>query len=311
MGQDNMDITHYATICPIDFDFQNVRSKVYTQIPHSEHSLLNTANKKLVPIDLYALFLDDRGNLFLALNSIFKTYDFVLTYQGRQRTINYVYYDQIKHLLDCGPDQSTGFFKFMDSKPADRYSSERCDVARNGPVVFIRDGQTPHPGNAFNSLVSPSLSDIEVYFPILSVDGVGHLIYIKYYDTPNSNLEEFPVNQNDLPTVARSIFPVLKLLIEWEDTLDSPWNSAETVPTAIREFLLKLEMTPSVREDIKVNHGPMHVYRYLRGDENARNQPPADELSYLTDITRRWVLSKMFYDNVGHMYRSMFPDARK
>jgi hypothetical protein len=305
-----MDIAHYSTICPIDFDFQNIRSKVYTQVPYSEHSLLNTANKKLVPIDFYALFVDDRGNLFLALNSIFKTYDFALTYQGRQRTINYVSYDQIKHLLDYGPNQSTGFFKFMDSKPAARYSEERCDAARNGPVVFIRDGQTPT-GTAFNSLKPMSLDDLEVYLPLLSVDGVGHLIYLKYYNTPNSNLEEFPVNQNDLPTVARSIFPVLKLLTEWEDTLDSPWDSTEPVPLAIQEFLLKLEMPFSVREDIKVNHEPMHVYRYLRGDENARNQPPADEMSHLTDITRRWVLSKMFYDNVGHMYRSMFPNTRK
>lgn len=305
-----MDITHYATICPIDFDFQNVRSKVYTQIPYSEHSLLNTANKKLVPIDLYALFLDDRGNLFLALNSIFKTYDFVLTYQGRQRTINYIYYDQIKHLLDCGPDQSTGFFKFMDSKPAGRYSEERCDAARNGPAVFIRDGQTPV-GSAVNSLRPMLLSDLEIYFSLLSVDGVGHLIYVKYFEGQNDSNEEFETNESDLPTAARSLFPLLRLLLEWGEVTNSPWNSTEPVPLAAQEFLLKLEMTPSVREDIKVNHGPMHVYRYLRGDENARNQPPADELSHLTDITRRWVLSKMFYDNVGHMYRSMFPNARK
>lgn len=306
-----MDITHYSTICPIDFDFQNIRSGVYTQIPHAEHSLLNTANKKLVPIDFYALFVDDRGNLFLALNSIFKTYDFVLTYQGRERTVSYVLYEQVKHLLDHGPDTTSGLFKFMDSKPAVRYSAERCDVGRNGPVVFIREGQTAHPESAYNALMPPSLSDIEVYLPLFSVDGVGHLIYVKYYDTPNSNLEEFPVNQHDLPTVARSIFPLLKLLTEWEDILDSPWNSTEVVPTAIREFLLKLEMPQSVRDDIKSNHGPMHIYRYLRNNQDARRQPPASELSPLTDVTRLWLQSKMFYENTGHMYRSMFPSTRR
>lgn len=305
-----MDITHYSTVCPIDFDFQNVRSQVYTQIPHSEYSLLNTSNKKLVPIDLYALFVDDRGNLFLALNSLFKTYDFILTYQGRERIVNYVPYEQTKHLLDHTPDSTNGFFKFMDSKPAGRYSAERCDATRNGPAVFIRDGQVVT-GTAVNSLRPMLLSDLEMYFPILSVDGVGHLIYVKYYEGQNDSNEEFETNESDLPSATRSIFPLLKLLIEWEEMLVNPWSSIEPLPIAIGEFFSKLELSQSVRDDIRSNHGPMHIYRYLHNDQNARRQPPANELSVLTNTTKLWLQSKMFYDNIGHMYRSMFPSTRR
>jgi hypothetical protein len=300
-----MNIEHYDYIYPVVHDLSTVRSSTFSKINYEEVSLLNTTRGKLVPRDLFGVFIDERNNIFLGLSTIFKTYNLILNYNSNKYNINYTFYENVADIVSKPANSSAGFFKFMDSKPARRYSEERCDVDRNGPVVFIRDGQTPHSGNAFNSLVSPSLSDIEVYSPILSVDSIGHLIYIKYYDKPNPNLEEFPVNENDLPTVARSIFPTLKVLIEWAEMTKEPWNSNEPVALAVEKFLAKIGMPEEVKNEIEENQSDMHVYRYLRGETNARRQPPVEELSEMKPLTKTWLKTKFLYQNVTVFYRAL------
>jgi hypothetical protein len=300
-----MDITQYNHIYPVIHDFNSSRSLAFTSVPNEFCSLRIDATGKFVSPYLYCLFNDERGNLFLAMNEGINTYTFTLFYNDDAHVINNVRHENIAEFIDRPADSSVGFFKFMDSQPARKYSEERCDAARNGPAVFLRDGQVPL-GTAVNSLRPFALSNLEVYFSLLSVDGVGHLIYVKYFEGQNDSNEVFETNESDLPTASRSLLPALKLIIEWAEMTKEPWFSQEPVALAAHDFLDKIRMPGEVKNEIEENQDAMNVYRYLRGETNARQQPPVAELSEMKPLTRRWVKSKLFYDSVNHLYRNMF-----
>lgn len=300
-----MDITQYNHIYPVRHDLNPSRSLVFSEISSDAHSLKIDATGKVISPYLYKLFTDERNNVFLAMNEGVNTYTFSLDYEEETHIINNIRHENIAELITKPTNSSVGFFKFMDSQPARRYSEERCDAARNGPAVFIREGQIAI-GAAVNSLRPFSLSDLEVYFSLLSVDGVGHLIYVKYFEGQNDSNEEFETNESDLPTASRSLLPTLKLIIEWAEMTESPWSSNEPVALAARNFLYRIQMPEEVKQEIEQNQGDMHVYRYLRGEKEARRQPPVGELSEMTPLTKTWLQSKMFYNNISHLYRKMF-----
>jgi len=300
-----MDITQYNHIYPVRHDLNSTRTFVFTKIPSDTHSLRIDATGKLVSPYLYSLFSDERGNIFLAMNEGINTYTFTLFYDDDAYVINNIRHEYIAELITRPANSSVGVFKFMDSQPARRYSEERCDAARNGPAVFIRNGQVAL-GSAVNSLRPFALSNLEVYFSLLSVDGVGHLIYVKYFEGQNDSNEVFETNESDLPTASRSLLPNLKLIIEWAEMTNEPWCSTEPVALAARDFLYKIRMPEEVKNEIEENQSDMHVYRYLRGEADARRQPPVEELSEMQPLTKMWIKSKMFYDNIGHLYRNMF-----
>ena len=299
-----MDISHYNQICAVRHDLSTTRSQRFTKVPYDEVTLLNTNGNRTVPNDLYGAFTDERGNLFLGLSEVFKTYNLVLKHGGVDHYVNYANHEEVGRFLEWEPEAVNGFFKLMDSRKEPRFNQERCDAARNGPFVFIREGQVPV-GGVVNSLRPMSLGDLESHFSLLSVDGVAHLVYVKYLEGRNDSNEEFETNESDLPTAARSIFPLLKLVLEWASMAEHPWNSREDVAVACREFVERLGMPELVKDDINANHGPMHVHRYLRGDTDARRQPPTAELSPLTDLTKRWLRTKMLYGNTTVFYREL------
>ena len=300
-----MHIGNYNHIYPVVHDFNSTRSFNFSPVADENYSLLNNTTNKLISHYFYKVFEDERGNIFLAMNRGINTYTFELNYAGTTHIINNVMYETVAEIIAKPPTSSLGVFKFMDSKPAAIYSAERCDAARNGPAVFIRDGQMPI-GTAVNSLRPMLLSDLEEYCSLLSVDGVGHLIYVKYFEGHNDSNEEFETSESDLPTAARSLFPALKVLIEWAEMTKEPWNSNEPVALAAEEFLSKIGMPEEIRRDIEESQTDMHVYRYLAGDQDARRQPPVEEISEMTSLTSKWLKSKMFYDNISHLYRKMF-----
>jgi len=300
-----MDIGNYNHIYPVVHDFNATRSQSFTLIDASTCLLVNKTTGREVSQHFYSVFMDERKNIFLAMQENMNTYAFELSIVSKVYNINNVMYETVAEFITKPATSSLGFFKFMDSKPAAIYSAERCDAARNGPAVFIRDGQMPI-GTAVNSLRPMLLSDLEEYCSLLSVDGVGHLIYVKYFEGHNDSNEEFETSESDLPTAARSLFPALKVLVEWAEMTKEPWNSNEPVALAAEEFLSKIGMPEEIRRDIEENQTDMHVYRYLAGDQDARRQPPVEEISEMTSLTNKWLKSKMFYDNISHLYRKMF-----
>lgn len=300
-----MQINDFNHVYAVTHDLLSERSSSFHQIDASTCNLQNNTNGKIVSPYLYGVFSDERENIFLGMRENVNTYTFDLTINGNRYNINNVIYEHVSDILTRPISSSVGFFKFMDSQPAAKYSEERCDVLRNGPAVFIRPGQIPI-GTAVNSLRPMLLADLEVYFSLLSVDGVGHLIYVKYFEGQNDGNEEFETNESDLPTAARSLFANLKIITEWANMVEEPFSSIEPVALASNQFLRRIGMPDAVRNDIEENQTDMSVYRYLQGEPHARRQPDLVQLKEITPLTLRWVKSKMFYKNINHFYRSVF-----
>ena len=299
-----MNIEHYDYIYPVVHDLSTVRSSTFSKIDYEKISLLNTTRGKLVPKDLFGVFIDERNNIFLGLSRLFKTYNLILNYYSNEYNINYTFYKDVADIITRPLTSSLGIFKFTDSKPASAYGRERCDAGRNGPVFFLRDGQVPL-GIVANSLKPILLSDLEQYYSILSVDQVGYLIYLKYFEGNNDSNEEFETNESDLPTSSRSLFPALKILVEWAEMTKEPWGSNEPVALAAQSFLNKIGMPEEIRRDIEENQTNMHVYKYIYGDIDARRQPENDILSPMTGLTKKWLKTKFLYENVTVFYRAL------
>ena len=298
-----MDISYYQYVYPVVHDMSPVRSTTFHKIDYSEISLLNASSKRLLPPDFYGLFHDDRGNLFLGLTKIIKAYNLLLSYNNNSYYINCTYYDEVKHLFEWGPPNTLGIFQFLGSEPLTDNDPSRCDIGRiNAPSTFLRPGQIA--AGVGNALLPVSKSDIEAVYVLLSVDGVGHIVYAKYFAGKNDSNENFVLNESDLPAASRSIFPLLKLMLEWSSMVDDPWNSVENIAVASNEFFKKLQIPDVVKESIQL-HGPMHIYRYLRGDTDARRQPDVSELEPLTDHVKAWLKTKMLYHNVAMFYRAL------
>ena len=64
-----MNIEHYDYIYPVVHDLSTVRSSTFSKIDYEKISLLNTTRGKLVPKDLFGVFIDERNNIFLGLES--------------------------------------------------------------------------------------------------------------------------------------------------------------------------------------------------------------------------------------------------
>jgi hypothetical protein len=93
-------------------------------------------------------------------------------------------------------------------------------------------------------------------------------------------------------------------MLEWASVTDDPWNSTDNIALAANQFFEKLQMPSAIKDSIG-SHGPMHVYRYLRGDTNARQQPDVSELSSITRAVDAWIKTKMLYPNVAMFYRAL------
>ena len=300
-----MDISQHSLIYPVVHDFLSERSTSFYKIGHDEHSLWDTGARRHVSQYFYDLYRDERGNIFLGVSGTFKTYSFLLDFAGKTYNINYVLHEYVGRFIDLPASTDLGFFKLMDSKPAYQYGGERCDAGRNGPVVFLRDGQIPI-GTIVNTTRPFSLSDLESHYSVLSVDGIGHLVYVKYREGQNDSNEYFETNESDLPTASRTIAPTIKLIFEWSTVAGEPWNCQDAVALAAKDFINCIDMPENVKNEINVGQPDMQVVKYLRGFSDARKQPDTEEIGTIGKLTKMWLKSKMFYPNTTVMYRCMF-----
>jgi len=300
-----MDISQHSLIYPVIHDFLTERSTSFYPIGHDEHSLWDTGARRHVSKYFYDLYRDERGNIFLGVSGTFRTYSFLLEFAGKTYNINYSLHEYVGSFIDLPASTDLGFFKFTDSKPAHQLSGERCDAGRNGPAVFLREGQVAV-GTAVNTTRPFSLSDLEVCHSILSVDGIGHLFYVKYHEGQNDSNEHFETNESDLPTASRTIAPALKLLLEWSTVVEEPWNCQDAVALAAKDFVSAIDIPEDVKNEINAGQPDMQIAKYLRGDLDARRQPGVEEIGAIGKLTKTWLKSKMFYPNTTVMYRRMF-----
>lgn len=295
------EIEQHNRVQYIDGNF-NFSSIVYGAIDKQLYSLYNANDLTQVPDGLHNLYVDENHNVFLgytpmaSYNRMSMTYSFILDYDNKTYTVNNQSFDNVKDLLIRSVDSTVGEFTFTDSQIANT-SKLRCDDSRYGPIVFLRP-EDPDNDSDCKSPILQTFTELKRFTPFLSIDRIGHLIYV---ELPNSNSENQDLNLNNMPKACVTISEILKLMLEWSELVNSPWNSTEPISVKSNLFFENLSIPSEVRDDLINNQADMQVARYLMGNTNARERPPISEINEISPILRRWILSKFFFSSIDEL----------
>jgi hypothetical protein len=153
-----------------------------------------------------------------------------------------------------------GGFLFTNSAIVPSFDNQwRCDAGTYGVELFA----DPLGGSII--AMPDTIDGLIVYEPILSINGVAHLIYVEIKIFKQIEL----MNNSITPFATYSLGEALKLIIEWSQASQEPFNNSEPIALKAFEFTQKI----GIPEILVRNQTDMQVAEYLKGNPNARRRP--------------------------------------
>jgi len=191
--------------------------------------------------------------------------------------INLVPLERVIDIYDRPVDAQTGTFIFTNSDMILAPSQDwRCDNGKFGPKPFQ------------DVKIIDQLSEILVYEPVLSANGVGHLIYIE--GVAKQDVANQELSHGEMPTTGRTLWETLKLIREWAIVNQEPFNNTEAVAHKAKTFIDELKLTET-EQDVIDQQIPMQIANYLMGNTNARQRP--DGVLPITDDVKHLLFSRL------------------
>ena len=251
-----------------------------------------------VPFEDCALFEMLNGQVLVAFPEYFthiSKHNLIATDGTTSEVVSLQIFERIYKYYKHGVDGvDNGSFVFMNSAIVPSFDSQwRCDAGLYG-VEFFAD---PLGDSTINV---PNTADaLLVYEPILSINGVAHLVYVERQN--KTNKEQF-LNNSITPFGTYSLGEALKLILEWAQVSQAPFSNTEPVSAKAFEFTQQLE----IEQTLVSNQPDMQIFEYLKGNPTARVRPEnVQPISPATDV--------FIKKNVAHSclssLLSIYPDA--
>jgi hypothetical protein len=191
--------------------------------------------------------------------------------------VNLVPLERVIDIYDRPVDAQTGTFIFTNSDMILAPSQDwRCDNGKFGPKPFQ------------DVKIIDQLSEILVYEPVLSANGVGHLIYIE--GVAKQDVANQELSHGEMPTTGRTLWETLKLIREWAIVNQPPFNNTEAVSYKAKTFIDELKLTEAEQAVID-QQIPMQIANYLMGNTNARQRP--DGVLPITNDVKQLLFSRL------------------
>jgi len=218
----------------------------------------------LQPFDDY-MVLNISGIMVVSIPDQFKhtgKYNLVATNGEKSEIINIHPFERVWNYYKLGHNgDNPGAFTFLNSLPAmDFERNWRCDHGFFGPEIFS------DPTGASIIDVPSTLDGIIVYEPLLSINGVAHLVYA---ERTNKDNRHNMLNNTYTPFASQTFGGAIKLITEWSDMANEPFNNDEDIAAKAKIFCDELAIT----KDLVINQPDMQIYRYVKGEEYARQSP--------------------------------------
>lgn len=218
-----------------------------------------------VPFEDCALFEMTNGQVLVAFPEYFthiSKHNLVATNGVITEIVSLQIFERIYKYYKHGVDSvDAGGFTFMNSAPVPSFENQwRCDAGLYGVELFA------DPLGDSTIAVPDAADALLVYEPILSINGVAHLVYI---ERENKNNKTELMNNSITPFATYSLGEALKLILEWSQVSQEPFNNTEFVATKAFEFTQRLGI-----EGTTVSNQPdMQIFEYLKGNPTARVRP--------------------------------------
>ena len=227
-----------------------------------------------------------------------KTYIYA-EYKNVKQIIQVSIYEDVQKFFHMGKDHTWGGFAFTGSRVVEKsdiiISNKRCDIDDYGPIYWDNTGGIST--NPLNDSFSQTLSIVNIadFAIIASVPNAGHILYLRFKPVNGQMVAAEAVDQAVVPAAARTLFEIIKLIDEWAVVSESPWDNTQAISIKAKEFMDGLNIPQEVVESIRLQQTDMQVYRYLSGDENARNRPPLEEIALMPDVVYSWFKEQFCY----------------
>lgn len=175
-------------------------------------------------------------------------------------------------------ESESGLYIICAAKRTDNFSKQdRCDAHGWGPCGPLKDGDE-RKNTVFGSLIVANVSQIEKYRIVYAFPPYGFIIHIqlRHSGAPEDydlETEYRLLNETVIPCTASSFGDLIKLIIEWSKMKENPWsNRLDPVADICSNFLKITKIPRELVDDIDYKYNDMQVYKFLKGDENARKQ---------------------------------------
>ena len=200
--------------------------------------------------------------------------DFQISYDNKSLVYQNEFYENFKEILNGETDINKEFFLFMNSIEVGAPQSfeiigltaaERCDFNKFGPIVFY-------------PRINQEAIKILDFKILISVTGAGHLVWAKVDSFENAYNDE-TVSQQRF-TNARSLSGCLKLIDEWSQVTEEPWNNTEQIAIKSSDFLNLLNFNKKDLDETFENQTDMRIVRFLKNDHEYK---PLPETQYISE----------------------------
>lgn len=229
-----------------------------------------------VPFEDCALFEMLNGQVLVAFPEYFthiSKHNLIATDGVVTEIVSLQIFERIYKYYKHGVDSvDAGGFTFMNSAPVPSFENQwRCDAGLYGVELFADP-------LGDSTIAVPDVADaLLVYEPILSINGVAHLVYI---ERENKNNKTELMNNSITPFATYSLGEALKLVLEWAQVSQAPFSNTEPVAVKAFEFTQQL----GIEQTLVSNQPDMQIFEYLKGNPTARVRPEnVQPLSQATD----------------------------
>jgi len=247
----------------------------------SEIEILHNTPSGYVEKDTCSAFYMPNGRIIIAWKDplhFAPMHNFIARNGSVDEVINSAVLERIIDIYNKPVNSSSGMFIFSNSEPVvDSNTEWRCDSTRFGPSRFP---------DALR--VDVQLSDIVVYEPIFSINGVGHIIYIE--SKSHQSIAQGYMSNGSIPTSGRTIWEVLKLINEWSIVNQEPFNNNEDIAKKAYNFIKGLKLSEEELEIIN-SQVPMQISNYILGNQNARQRP--ENILEINESIKKIVFSRV------------------
>ncbi len=254
-------------------------------------------NNKVLFTD-YELFEMDNGQVLVAFPEYFthiSKHNLIATDGVVSEVVSLQIFERIYEYYKHGIDSvDNGGFVFMNSAPVPSFDNQwRCDAGLYGVELFA------DPLGDSTIAVPDAADALLVYEPIMSVNGVGHIVYI---ERENKNNKTELMNNSTTPFATYSLGEVFKLILEWSEVAQYPFGNTESVAKKAFAFVETL----GIDNKLVSNQPDMQIFEYLKGNPMARVRPmDAQHISQELDV---FVKKNCAHSSLSSLIK-LYPDA--
>lgn len=254
----------------------------------SELQILHNTPAGPIETDVADAFSMPNGKIIVAWRNplnIAPMHNLIALSGSTVENVNLTPIERVIDIYDRPVDAEQGTFTFTNSDMIIAPNLDwRCDNGKYGPRSF-------HPVTIIDDL-----PQIVVYEPLLSVNGIGHIIYIE--GIGKQSLADHHVNNDTHPVTGRTLWETLKLVHEWAIVHEEPFNNTEAPAYKASQFIKELKLS---NDELAVvdQQTSMQIANYLTGSTNARQRP--ESVLPITNDVRNILFSRLASSSVSFL----------